>query len=326
MQRAIVSFLFCAGTYLHAQSFTTSVQPLSGEDLAKDCHYEMTLPKADKTVHGVWVIYDRGPQITSFYSDHDVSKLAERHSLGLLLAHQCNSKNAPGGPEEMDMNPSHGIGRALFTALNQFAGESHHPELSSTKLVLLGFSGTGSFFAHFVEYAPDRVLAAVLIHAAHYEPMSLDTVHLTEEGRQVPELIIAGGADKVATTQAPYDYFRRYREQAAPWTFLVQNGTSHIEVGTVKPLVLGWLDAVLNQRKPDAYRPPLRINEDGSWSAYLAKCPADNHPSPVWNVCVAAIAKAASPHPSNMLSAGWIPSRHVAKLWLQAAQQTQPTL
>lgn len=44
----------------------------------------------------------------------------------------------------MDMDPTHGVGRALFTAIDHFAQQSGYPELSSSKLVLLGFSGTGA--------------------------------------------------------------------------------------------------------------------------------------------------------------------------------------
>jgi len=78
-----------------------------------------------------------------------------------MMPHQCPAKNAPGGPKEMDMDPSHGVGRALFSALDQFARQSGHPELSSAKLILLGFSGTGALFAHFVGFAPDRIVASI---------------------------------------------------------------------------------------------------------------------------------------------------------------------
>ena len=44
----------------------------------------------------------------------------------------------------MNVDPSRGIGRALFTALTQLGQSSNHQELVSAKLILLGFSGTGS--------------------------------------------------------------------------------------------------------------------------------------------------------------------------------------
>jgi dienelactone hydrolase len=325
MHRALFGTVVLAiGTCLPAQSFRTAVEPLPAEDLAQACHYELTLPNGDRRVLGLLVIYDRGPQITSFYSDSDVLAFAKRHDLGLLLAHQCNSKNAPGGPEEMDMDPTQGVGRALFTAMKQFGQQSQHPELSSSKLVVLGFSGTGALFAHFEEYAPARVIAAVLIHPAHYEPMALDRVQLATEGREVPELIFAGGLDKVATTQSPYDYFRRYRDQGAPWTFLVQNGTGHFGVSATKPLILAWLDDVLKRRDPDPSRPLLKINETDSWAGYIARCSPEARADATWSVCSAVIARSASEAPKNMMPAGWLPSKHVAELWLQEEKQSEP--
>jgi dienelactone hydrolase len=324
MFRALVCTLLGIGTCVHGQSFRTTVQPLPAEDLAQACHYELTLPTRGRTILGLWVINDRGPQITSFYSDPGVIALAKRHGLGLLLAHQCNSKNAPGGPEEMDMDPTHGIGRAITTAIDQFARQSGHAELSSSRLVLLGFSGTGALFAHFVEYAPARIIAAVLIHPAHYEPMALDHVELTEEGREVPELIVAGGIDKVATTQSPYDYFRRYRDQGAPWTFLVQNQTAHLSTSTAKPIVLAWLDDVLDLRSPDSKRPLRRIDESDSWAGYIARCSPEEHAASTWNVCNAFITKSGSDAPKNMMAAGWLPSKHIAELWLQIARSSEP--
>ena len=74
-----------------------------------------------------------------FYADPEVLAFARRHDLALVMPRQCPAKDAPG--DDMDMDPRHGVGRALFTALEQFATASGHPELSNTKLILLGFSG-----------------------------------------------------------------------------------------------------------------------------------------------------------------------------------------
>src|SRR5580658_6216426 len=105
MRRIALAILLSFGSGLLAQSFQTTAAPAPGEDLARACHYDLTLVTGKKPINGIWVIYDRGPQITSFYSDADVIALAKRRSLALMLAHQCNSINAPGGPEEMDMDP-----------------------------------------------------------------------------------------------------------------------------------------------------------------------------------------------------------------------------
>src|ERR1039457_6458054 len=225
----------------HGQSFETTVAPLASETLAGPCDYDLTLPAGRRAVRAVWVTFDRGEDIMKFYSDPDVVAFARRNDLALMMPHQCPAKNAPGGPKEMDMDPSHGVGRALFTSLDQFAHQSGHAELSSAKLILLGFSGTGALFAHFVGYAPDRVVASILANPAHYDPVGIDNVSLPAAAVFVPELIIAGGADKIAGTQKPYDYFRSYGERGAPWAFVLQNKTLHCCVTNAKPLILLWL-------------------------------------------------------------------------------------
>ena len=54
-----------------------------------------------------------------------VRAFALQHRLALVLAMQCRSKER----EDMIVDPSRGVGRALFTALDQFAASCDHPNL-----------------------------------------------------------------------------------------------------------------------------------------------------------------------------------------------------
>ena len=90
------------------------------------------------------------------------------------------------------MNPDHGLGRSLFSALAAIGVESGHPELAQSKLILLGFSGIGAYFAHFLAYAPDRILAAILANPGQTEPENVDNVVLSARGTAVPVLIVVG--------------------------------------------------------------------------------------------------------------------------------------
>src|SRR4030095_14696693 len=147
---------------------------------------------------------------------------ARRHGWAILLPFHCAAKAGTDG--DMNMDPAKGIGRALFSALPQFADMSQHPELASAKLVLLGFSGTGSLVGRFAEYAPDRVLAVIAANPGH-SPLGLETIELSPKGRAIPQLIIAGSTDRITGTGRPYEYFRKHFDQGAPWTFVVQNKT-----------------------------------------------------------------------------------------------------
>jgi pimeloyl-ACP methyl ester carboxylesterase len=224
----------------------------------------------------------------------------------------------------MDMDPSHGVGRALFTALDEFASLSAHPELSSAKLIVLGFSGTGALFAHFVGYAPDRVVAAILADPGHYDPVGVDNVRLSSEAVFVPELILAGGADKVSGTQRPYNYFRFYRDRGAPWVFLVQNSTPHCCIINAKSLILAWLDQIIKLRQPSPTEPLRKIDDGRGWIGYMRKCPSearDGWGASLWDVCDARIQQVRSAAPADMVPSGWLPSHRVAMEWLTLIKQ-----
>jgi hypothetical protein len=326
---AILIGLFALTSLVHAQSFQTSVAPLSDETLAGPCKYDLSLPAGRRPIRAVWVTFDRGLDIMKFYSDPDVVAFARRHDLALMMPHQCPAKNVPGGPREMDMNPSHGIGRALFAALNQFALQTGHSELSSAKLILLGFSGTGALFAHFVGYAPDRIVASIPTNAGHYDPVGIDNVQLPPPALAVPELVVTGGADNICGTQRPYDYFKRYRDRGAPWTFLVQNKTPHCCVINTKSLMLDWLDQVIKMRQPSSTRPLRTIDSSRGWLGFIQTCPSSIHDdwgASTWDVCNASIQPIGRSAPKDMIPAGWLPSHRVATEWLGFIKQpTHPT-
>jgi hypothetical protein len=309
-----------------AQSYETTVTPLPNEDFAGPCHYDINFPAGYRSTQAVWITFDRGLDIMKFYQDTDVLAFARHHRLALMTPHQCPAKAAPGGPQEMDMDPSHGVGRALFTALEQFAHQTGHAELSSAKLILLGFSGTGALFAHFVGYAPDRVVASIPADPGHFDPVGIDKVQLPPSALEVPELIMTGGADKICGTQRPYNYFRLYREKGAPWGFLVQNKTPHCCIINTKPLLLMWLDEVIKLRRPSPTKPLHRIDGNRGWLGFIHTCPSDIHDdwgTATWDVCAASIQPVGYTPPSDQIAAGWFPSQKVAKAWLEFIKQPE---
>src|SRR3984893_12229421 len=135
MRHALVLlFLASLSASVCAKSFKPTVIPLAAENFSGPCDYDLTLPTGSHSISAVLVVFDRGRDIMKFYSDIDVARLARRQSLALMMPHQCPAKDAPGSPEEMDMDPSHGIARALFGALDQFSKQTGHSELTSAKL------------------------------------------------------------------------------------------------------------------------------------------------------------------------------------------------
>jgi predicted esterase len=284
------------------EQYRTYVAPTSAETMKSPCEYELTLRDASKPVKAVFVIIERGWQVGNLYFDPDVAAFAERHDLALVLARHCRSKTE----EDMDIIPEHGVGRALLQSLNQFAQQSHHPELARSKIILFSFSGGGSMVARMVAYAPDRILAAIEYAPGHYEPIGIDTVKLPEAALSVPQFIIANGADNICGTQRPYAYFERYHDRA-PLTFMVQNRVPHCCVMNVISIVLLWLDDVISQGLSSDDKPLRAIARTNSWRGFI-KTEDSGVKSwktePVWNVTDAWVEPHGDPAPSGAQDAG----------------------
>jgi hypothetical protein len=183
----------------------TQVDPRPEEDILQPCQYNLSLPESREPVRAVWVIFDRGLDNASFYQSRQVRAFAAARNLAMVLALHCRSKER----EDMNVDPAKGIGRALFTALDQFADSAARPELRSVPLVAMGWSGAGSLVGRLAGFRPERFLAGILYAPGQYEPLGMDTIELSPEAIRKPQLIIAGGADDHVGTERPYRYFRR---------------------------------------------------------------------------------------------------------------------
>jgi dienelactone hydrolase len=300
--------------------YRTYVKPTSAETMRGPCDYELTLRDASRPVKAVLVIIERGWQVGNLYFDPEVTSFAERHDLAIVLARHCRAKtDGPNGEEDMDIIPEHGIGRALLQSLNQFAEQSHHPELAESKLILFSFSGGGSMVARMVAYAPDRILAAVEYAPGHWEPIGIDTVKLPEAALSVPQFIIANGADNICGTQRPYAYFEQYHNRA-PITFMIQNRVPHCCVMNVTQIVLLWLEDVIEQQQPTAAtKTRAPIDRGQAWLGFMQvenSGVLDSWKEPVWNVVDAWIKPYGSNPPAGARDAGWLPSKRFAEAWL----------
>jgi dienelactone hydrolase len=315
----------CPLSITQSVRYETSVPPLPDEDIASSCHYELTIPSQVKKAMVVWVIFDRGRDVHELYSDEAVLRFAGRFRIALLLHGHCPGKR-PEDHNDMDMDPSKGLGRALSAALDQFASASGHRELATTRLIFLGFSGAGPLSARLVAYFGSRTLAAVLSAPGHYESMGIDTVELNAQSLMVPELIIAGSADKVSGTARPYLYFKKYRDRGAPWAFVVQNGSSHCCTANARQLILSWLEAVVKQRGSREGTPLRHVDQRVGWLAFFKLQQTeitDSFGLKTFDATAAIIEKIYSGKtpPQGWESAGWLPNHAVASEWLAFVKQ-----
>jgi hypothetical protein len=282
--------------------------------------FELSIPSPEKSVRAIWIIYDRGFDIQRYYSDADVRAFAQKQAIALLLAHQCPAKDPPTGERgEMDMDLSRGVARSIFAALDDFARQSRHAEISEARLILMGFSGIGAMFGHFVGYAPDRVLAAILANPGQTDPYGMKDINLSRVALAVPEFVIAGGIDDRSGTQRPFSYFSRHAARGALWVFLVQNAIPHCCVINAKPLVLEWLAQMIKLRQPAPGRPFRMIDETSGWYGFIRPCEGvrkDHWGEPLWNVCDASIQHTQAPIRNDQYPSAWFPTHRLALDWL----------
>jgi hypothetical protein len=311
----------------HPLQFKTTVEPLPNENLTGPCSFELSIPDSTKPVRAVWLTYDRGYDISRYYSDAAVIAFAQKHAIALMLAHQCPAKLPPTGEHgEMDMDLSRGVARSIFAALADFARQSHHAEVSGAKLIVMGFSGIGAMSGHFIQYAPDRVLAAILANPGQTDPYGMKDLNLSPTALVVPQFIIVGGIDDRGGTQRPYDYFSRHRSRGAPWVFLLQNGIPHCCIIDAKALILEWLDEMIKLRAPASDRPLRVINDSKGWDGLMRPCEIvrrDHWGEPLWNVCDASVQADHPPAPTHQLAAAWFATHRLALDWLAFIREQQ---
>jgi len=68
------------------QEYKATDIPRAGENIAQPCDYQALFPAGDRPVRAAWVTYDRGPDITHFYTDPEVLAFAKRNDLAMVLA------------------------------------------------------------------------------------------------------------------------------------------------------------------------------------------------------------------------------------------------
>jgi hypothetical protein len=226
----------------------------------------------------------------------------------------CRSKER----EDIIVIPEKGVGRSLFTALDQFAESENRPELRQVPIIHQGWSGAGSLVARMANYRPRRYLAGIAYAPGQYDPLGLNTIELNDAAILAPQLIIANGADKVNGTERPYDYFERFFSKGAPWTFVVQNETPHCCLQNAQALILQWLSGVA------AAKP--RVWGKGRFG-YLKKELSDvrdEWKQPVFNVTSPRTASFRYRAGAGEILAGWLPSKAFEREWLEFEQRRKP--
>ena len=301
----------CGG--FQSSVLTTKVIPLSNEDLAGPCTFNLYFPDAVVAQKGVLVVYERGDSSVIF-NDVQVRQQAATLGYAMVFARQCNASSY----DDIQSDPTKGPGRALFQALDQFATATGHPELASAKVVLYGFSAAAVLAAEMTSFAPQRI-AGIVAYAAGSAHVDIQTFVPSAAALQVPSLFLDNAQDEDSGTYRSYVYFTRGRQSGARWGFGVQNQVSHCCNATTEPLLLPWLQEVATAGPPAAASGASPASTTAFVCSPDGTIDAQNDED-----CSITSALIGSP-PSPSDSTGWLPGSQSAAEWLTWVTNQPPS-
>ena len=246
----VTSLFMCAAVVLSGCGLSiagptarTTVIPLPTDDLARPCSYDLLLQDPERRSKGLLVIFDRADS-EDLYNDLSVRDLVGVLGFGMIFAHECNARSYG----DLQADASKGPGRALVTALHQFALATNHRELDTAGMILYGFSAAGVLTATMANAIPTRMMGAIE-YASGSGYVNLDDILVSAAATRIPTLVLANAKDEDAGTARSYRYFLRGRVTGMPpWAYAVQNATDHCCNLSTRNLILPWIQAVASQQ------------------------------------------------------------------------------
>jgi hypothetical protein len=297
-------------SYPAAETYTTFVATLPGEDLVGPCTFNLYVSASPEKVRGVLVIYDRADS-GLVYQDVRIRDQVNSLHLALLEAAQCFAASYG----DIQVQGSKGPGRALLTALTQFAGISNHPELANANVILYGFSAAGILAATTANYMPARVIG-VIGYAAASPYLQLNQVTPSPQELQIPFLLLSSAADIDAGTSRDQIFFTGGWSGGAPWNWGVQNGVGHCCALTTVPVILPWISAVAGARlSASGTLQPVGQNS-GLYTTFTCT-PSGVEDVTGYENCSFTAAAVLPAGASRPPAGGWLPNSGSAAEWLK---------
>jgi len=216
---------------------------------------------------------------------------------------------------------------AVLRALKELAPLAGRPELEYACFIPTGISWAANQVCRFVQFVPDRVIAAVAFRATEAD---IRAAAATPASRQVPLLHLGAGCEHFGGYRPSESAkaFESLPKQWAPHANLLQAGEPHHTLGDPAFTIL-WLESIVELRLPRAMpaRGPCQLRpvvEHAGWSGtYEIALSVAGEP---WKGGQAMTSAAVRPYlrvqggvmrPPEIRA--WLPSERVARAWVELA-------
>jgi hypothetical protein len=291
------------------KTWQTTVANLPGEDLAGPCHYSLYTANSAATLRGVLVIYDRADS-AALFEESGVRSLVGSLNLGLLFPQQCNAASF----DDIQQNAFAGPGRALFTALDQFATQASHAELAKSDVILFGFSAAGVLAATTANYRPSRVIG-VIDYAGASAQQAMNDVVPSAPALPIPFLVLSNDEDPRAGTARDQMFFAEGWLHGAPWGRAVQHGVGHCCAISTKPLIVPWIEAVTALRLDGSNQLANVPSAIGVFTNYTCT-PNGIRDGTGYEDCTFTTASLIPDGSSTASAQGWLPDAATGAAWM----------
>ncbi|PTX99743.1 hypothetical protein DB346_18155 [Verrucomicrobia bacterium LW23] len=201
--------------------------------------FRCVLPDSVTKVRGVLVLvpgaFGDGRNMAT---ERDWQALAEKHQLAIVA---CSMKNKE---KDWSYQTAANAGKAILSAIKEFAVLSKHPEIENAPLAFWGHSAGGQVAYNFTLAHPRRVAAFTVNKGATYEGGSPSNDML-----KVPGIFFLGSKDSKERVDNITNIYEGGRRRGAVWCLVVEKDEGH-GVGVSKRMGYQFLDNALAARLP----------------------------------------------------------------------------
>ena len=185
-------------------------------------------------------------------------RFAAKHDFALMATFLQDNPH-PNMMIEEYIQVSEGSGKAILGAIDHFARESGHEELSYAPFLLWGMSAGGELNHEIASWIPERVIAYVVNKGGYYYSSVPP-----EATRQTPGLYAIGLDDLPSRNTMIKGMYLTNRRAGALWTLAEERGVAH-EVAGSRELATAYYEAVMKMRMVDGaigYKALRPVTED----------------------------------------------------------------
>ena len=238
------------------------------------------------TLRGIyWFMHPNNGDSRDIVTDSAYQSLVDNQGFALLGAHIFN------------MHMSTGIGDAVLAAMDSFAVQTGHDEISFIPFFINGYSWGGQFGYHFTKWIPERVLGFITQKGGYHDTTDAG------EAIEVPGLMVIAENDAQYRIDNLTGIFYDHRLQGAKWILAMEPDVAHTLVVDY-PFLDSFFNTVTDLRLPstlNVFEPvvlniiPDSIGWFGNQNTYTIGS---------WNC-----------YNDDIDSSSWFPSRGVGELW-----------